>query len=301
MSTNSESTRKVIILQLVVAIIWGATWVAGRVASAEAPALVVAGWRVALAMLTLGILVWKKEGKIPLLPSPMIPTIFLMGLLGVFAYAVCFFYGLKHIPAGQGALVVALNPVIVALASCVFMGERLNRKKILGIFIALIGSLIVLGKGDPISVLEGHVSLGQALILGCVVLWTIYTLLGRHASSSVSSLVMTFYATVVGGILLIGLGLIEGSLRIFPAFSYAGWFAMFFLGVLGSALAYVWYAQGLKVLGATRTAIFINLVPVSAVILSAVILKESIDPMTLVGGVLIISGVALTNHIRRGI
>ena len=301
MNVSSESTKKVIILQLVVAIIWGATWVAGRIASLEAPALVVAGWRVALAMLTLGILVWKKEGRIPLLPSPMIPTIFLMGLLGIFAYAVCFFYGLKHIPAGQGALVVALNPVVVALASCLFMGERLNQKKILGIFIALIGSLIVLGKGDPISVLEGHVSFGQILILGCVIFWTMYTLLGRRASSSVSSLVMTFYATVVGGILLIGLGLIEGSLRIFPAFSVAGWISMFFLGVLGSALAYVWYAQGLKVLGATRTAIFINLVPVSAVILSAVILKESIEPMTLVGGALIISGVALTNHIRRSV
>ncbi len=287
-----------IILQFAVAIIWGATWVAGRIASTEAPALVVAGWRVGLAMLTLGFLVWKSEGKIPKLPSTMIPTVFLMGLIGIFGYAMCFFYGLKHIPAGQGALVVALNPAVIALASWLFMGEKLTGEKLLGIFIALVGSLIVLGKGNPLSVLKGNVTLGQSLILGCVVCWTLYTLLGRRASGSVSSLVMTFYATFIGGIMVIALGLIEGSLRVLPAFSWAGWASLFLLGVLGSALAYVWYAQGLKVLGATRTAIFINLVPVSAVILGAVILNEAIDPMTLLGGVLILAGVSLTNHIR---
>ena len=76
------------------------------------------------------------------------------------------------------------------------------------------------------------------------------------------------------------------------------WASIFFLGAGGTALAFVWYAQGLQVLGAARTSVFNNLVPVFGVTFSAVLLGEPILPSMIIGGVVALAGVSLTNWNR---
>jgi drug/metabolite transporter (DMT)-like permease len=298
LSIETKSLGAIVLLQVAVAMIWGASWVAGRVAASEVSVLAVAGFRIIFAISMLLILVWKREGKIPPLPREARLSVLLMGIMGIFGYALCFFYGLKYIEAGQGALVVALNPVSVALCSWLFLRERLDFKKKMGILVALIGCLVVIGHGHPMHVLHGDINKGQILILGCVVCWTVYTLLGRQAGRHASSLIITFYSTVVGGGLLLLSGLIEGSMRSWPMFSWKGWLSVAFLGWLSSSLAYIWYAQGIKILGATRAAVFMNLVPLSAVCLGALLLHEIIDIKILMGGMMVMFGVWLTNQTK---
>jgi drug/metabolite transporter (DMT)-like permease len=76
------------------------------------------------------------------------------------------------------------------------------------------------------------------------------------------------------------------------------WAGIFFLGAGGTALAFVWYAQGLQVLGAARTSVFNNLVPVFGVTFGAVLLGEPILPSMIIGGVVALAGVSLTNWSR---
>lgn len=299
MPHGQKNLKHVLFQQLVVALIWGGTWTAGRIATQEAPALAVGGWRFILATLALGVFVWRAEGRFPKLSKMDRWSVILLGAIGVYGYSLCFFYGLKHIQAGRGALVVALNPIVVALAAWLVMGESLSPKKILGILIGLVGCLTVLGRGNPIAIFQGGLGLGEVLVLGCVVAWTAYTLLSRRISRTLSPLVMTFYASLVGTVLLVMTGIAEGSLRVWPHYSFKAWLSIMYLGFLGSSVAYVWYANGVKALGATRAAAFINLVPISAVVLSACILNERVSMMTLLGGALVLIGVTLTNHTRQ--
>ncbi len=287
---------RMVALQLLVALIWGGTWIAGRILARELPPLAAGGWRFLLGTLTLGALVWRVERKIPPLDLANAGRVFLMGASGIFAYSLCFFYGLQHIQAGRGALVVALNPVAVALAAALFLGERLTPKKALGVAIALLGCLVVVGGGDPFALLRGEIGVGELLIIGCVIGWTVYTLIGRRAGSALSPLVMTFYASVAGGALLIATGIVEGSLRQLPRLSWQAWLSLLYLGVLGSGFSYVWYAQGLLRLGATRAAAFINFVPVSALAFGALLLGEQVGLPVLAGGALVLGGVWLTNR-----
>lgn len=297
MEAVQDHPRRVLFKQLIVAVIWGGTWIAGRWVAAEVPPLAAAGWRFLLGSLTLGLLVARVEGRLPLLPRQEWGRVLLLGMCGVFAYNLCFFYGLQRLEAGRGALVVALNPVAVALAAWAFGGETLSARRVLGVGVALLGCLTVIGHGNPSALLRGQIGRGELAILGCVVAWAAYTLIGRRVTFTLSPLAMTFYASVIGGAMLIALGVADGALRGWPAFSLRAWLCLAYLGILGSGFSYVWYADGVKALGATRAAAFINLVPVCAVLFGALLLGERLSGMTLAGGGLVLAGVTIT--VRR--
>jgi drug/metabolite transporter (DMT)-like permease len=90
--------------------------------------------------------------------------------------------------------------------------------------------------------------------------------------------------------------LAEGLIRRLPQASAIAGLGIVYLGVLGSAVGFIWYAEGLRAIGAAKAAIFINLVPPSAVILAALLLHEPITRSLLIGGTLILVGVFWTNR-----
>ncbi|MES2207885.1 MAG: EamA family transporter [Pseudomonadota bacterium] len=287
--------NKAIIQQIFVATIWGGGWVAAHFVTHEIPAFTAAGWQIIIVIISLGFLVLKQHKCLPKISQKNLTLISAMGIIGIFGYNICFFYGLKYVLPGRAALVVALTPALVAIASSLFTRTLPTGKMITGVLIGIIGCLIVIAKGNPLTLLEGGIGLGECIILSCALAWTIYTLIGKCVDNTVSPLVTSFYASSIGGILLWIVGLFEGSLLILPNFSIKLYSCLLYLGVLASGLCYVWYANGIKVLGTTRTAAFSNFVPVSAVLLSSFILQEKIILTTLFGGVLILIGVILTN------
>ena len=284
-------------LQLVaVAFFWGGTWVAGRVAVGEVSPLAAASWRFLVAALVLGgILVmrqgWPKWGRREWL------QVALLGATGIFLYNICFLYGLKTIEAGRGALVVALTPAAIALADWLLHDAPMSALKGLGIGIAMAGCLLVVTKGEPAALLQGGVGLGEILILGCVVLWATYTFQGRTATKTMTPLAATFGAALTGWLMLTLAALVDGSLFALAALSWKGASSIAFLGLFGTAIAFTWYAAAVHRLGATRAGAFINLVPVFAVLLGALLLDERLPGSVLLGGVVVLAGVTLTNFV----
>ena len=284
---------------LTVALFWGATWVAGRIAVGEVSPLAVASWRFLLAAMVLGVLLIKKEGW-PRWSRQDLLGIFGLGVSGIFLYNLCFLYGLQHIEAGRGALVVALTPVAIAAADVVFFGAALTLKRGAGIAIALAGCLLVVTRGK-LELLLGGVGVGELLIVGCVVLWTAYTFIGRSVGQRLSPLSATFGASLAGWLMLTFAALVDGSLFALSNLSLDGALSIAFLGILGTAVAFTWYAEAVGHLGATRTGMFINLVPLFAVLLGAAILHERLTAATLFGGALIVAGVVTLNWSPRKI
>lgn len=280
---------------LATALIWGATWIAGRVAVSEAAPLAVASWRFFIAALVLGGLVLIHEGR-PRWSLREWMTLLALGATGIFLYNLCFLYGLTLIEAGRGALVVALTPAVVAAADWLLFGAPMSGKKALGIAVAMFGCLLVVTNGNPSRLLTGGVGFGEWLIIGCVVLWAAYTFIGRRGTRTLSPLAMTFGASLTGWAMLTLAALLQGSLFSLAETSWRGWSSVIFLGLFGTALAFTWYAEAVHRIGATRSAAFINLVPVSAVLLGALLLDERLGAAVLGGGALVIVGVIITNR-----
>jgi drug/metabolite transporter (DMT)-like permease len=193
------------------------------------------------------------------------------------------------VPASRGALLVALNPIFVMLMSAIIYRERITAWKIIGIIISLTGVVIVISRGK-ITELIGGMEAGDLFMLGCPVTWAIYTMVGKPVLKHTTPLQASTWASLSGLIML----LLFSSGENYPSeISPKIWLALVYLGIVGTVIAFVWYYEGIKKIGPTSTAIFTNLVPVFAVLLSVIILKEQVSWYTLAGGILVIGGVWL--------
>ena len=282
-----------------VALFWGGTFIAGRIVAKEIPHLIAAAGRFLVACSLLLLLAWRMEGGLPKLNRQQIHATFGLGATGIFLYNICFFAALERMPAGRSALFVALNPIVTALALAMLFGEKLGLKKWLGIAIAFVGAAIVITRGDLLSAahdISNSVGSGELFMLTAVCAWAAYTILGRHALKGLSPIAATTYASL-WGLLLLGIGALfqlpqlDRSHLTWPVLA-----AIFYLGAFGTVIGFVWYYEGVKRIGPTRTAVFNNLVPVFGISFSALMLGEPILASMVIGGVLVIAGVSLTNR-----
>lgn len=278
-----------------VAFLWGGTWVAARTAVADAPPLTVASWRFFLASVALGALLWLREG-FPRWSLVEWWSMTKLGLTGIILYNLCFLYGLQHIEAGRGALVVALTPVAISMADQFSGNRRFAIKGWGGVFLAFFGCLWVVTRGNHRGLIDGSVGIGELLILGCVVLWSIYTFTGRKITLHHSALSMTFGASLTGWLGLTLMAILRGEWLEIGRLQWNSSLAIVFLGLFGTALAFTWFADAVARIGPSRAGMFINLVPVFAVLLGSVLLNEPIPPSVLGGGALILIGVIITNR-----
>lgn len=278
--------------------IWGGTFVAGRIVSASLPPATAAFIRFVFASLALlGVLQatqgWQVLRRVS--RAQLLGTLGL-GATGILAYNLLFFSALAVLPAGRTSLIVALNPVLTLLVAAAFLGDRLSPARWAGMGLALLGVWVVVTRGD-LSQLQASLGRGELSMLGAVLAWVIYTLLGRRVLRGLSPLVATLLAAL-WGTLLLGLASVPEWPRMHGAhFTPAVLLSLVFLGVLGTAVAFVWYYEGITRLGAARTVVFNNLVPVFSVALGWLLLGEPVSASLLAGGALAIGGVFM---VQRG-
>jgi drug/metabolite transporter (DMT)-like permease len=275
---------------------WGGTFIAGRVAAQEIGPLTAAAGRFAFASLLLMVILRVRAGGWPRLSRREALLIFGIALTGVVGYNIAFFLGLRQITASRASLIIALNPVFITLASAVVFRERLSVAGLAGVLLSLAGAGLVITRGSWQD-LELGFGPGEFFISLCVVLWVSYTLIGRVALRTLTPLVSTTYASLLGcaGLVLPAF-LVERSTWTPPSPSLI--LALAYLGLFGTVLGFIWYYEALRELGAAQAGIFINLVPVFAVLLGVLTLGEEVTPQTLLGGVLVVLGVTLTNVVR---
>jgi drug/metabolite transporter (DMT)-like permease len=282
-----------------VALIWGGTFIAGRVAAAEIAPATAALWRYLFATAAVVAAQLVLEGRLPRLSARQWVGVTALGATGVAAYNLCFMFGLQTVPASRASLIVALNPAVTFIGAVLLYAEPVDRRKMLAVALALLGAVIVIGRGDPSTLFGGGLGTGDVVIFGCVLSWVAYTLIGKRILVGLSPLAATTYASLSGTAMLAvaAAALPEplGGLRV-PDASPAAWASIAFLGVFGTAVAFVWFYEGVRALGPARAAVFINLVPVAAVTLGLLLLDEPLEPSMLAGGALTVAGVWLLNR-----
>lgn len=295
-SSQNPPLRLYSLLVLTMAI-WAGTFVAGRVLSQQLPALSLAFWRFAIAAVCLFLFLARSPEGLKLPPPRAWPWLLVLALTGIYAYNVLFFAGLAEIPASRAALLVALNPGLTALASALLLRQRIGWLRWAGLGLSLFGVLTVVSHGDWRLIAAGGLGRGEALIFGCCIAWVSYTLCSRGAMAYLSGLAATAWAALLGGALLGLTAACRGEL-VLPA-GWAQWGGLVYFGALATAAGFVWYGEGIRVLGPARTIVFTNLVPVFAVLMGVLWLGERPGWSGALGGLLVVAGVALTNAPRR--
>ncbi len=283
---------------LLTAFFWGGTFVAGRIIAGNVGPCSAAFLRFFVATLFLYGLTRRNEGKIPRLHPRQIISVILLGLTGVFSYNILFFKGLQLIEAGRAALIIALNPILIALFSTLFFKEKLGIIRLVGITISITGAIIVISRGEMASFFNDGPGIGEIFIFGCVASWVAFSLIGKTIMGSLSPLVSIFYSSAAGTLALFVPAWHEGVFSAWKHYGLVDWLSLFFLAFFGTTVGFVWYYEGIKSIGPTKAGLFINFVPVSAIFLAWFLLGEPVTLSLLVGAGFVSIGVYMTNAVK---
>lgn len=283
------------------AILWGASWPWGRMVAQTIPPITGSAIRFVIASLALLIWLYTADQfkNARTLSAKQWLGLLATGATGIFAYAVCFLIALQWIPSGKASAVIALNPAVTLILARLFFKEKLNITIIAGIAMAIFGSLYAISQGNPLRFLSGAVGLGEYLLLGCVLSWVAYTLIGRKLLGGIDALTATTFSTVFGtGLLLATSFIVEGPQAWMTAYHapLLIYGALVGMALGATVLGYYWFFMGVKALGAGNASAYVALVPVFGISISAIFLGEPLHTSLLIGAPLAILGMMVMHR-----
>ncbi len=293
-----KNQQKIYMLMVLCTVFWAGAFIAGKIGIREFPPFSLAFFRFLFATIVIFAVMIKYEEKSWRLQKADWPYMLTLGLIGMFGYHVLFFSALKYTSAMNSSMIGATNPLITSILASIFLKEQLNIKRFAAILLAFSGIALTVSNGDISVFTTLSFNIGDLLMLGGVVCWAVYSIISRKIMDRYSPLILTSYSFLVCLILLIPFVLWEKPLVYLPKVTWMGWTSVLYMAIFASVIGYLVQQISIKTIGASRTAAFINLVPVFSIILSALILHEKITGIKLLSAGIIITGVYLNTKLK---
>jgi drug/metabolite transporter (DMT)-like permease len=278
----------------------GSSVVVAKVIVADLPVFLANELRFLLASLLLVPIAVVRTDERPRLTGRDLPVLLAQALTGAFLFNVCLFYGVRLTSAAQAGIVTSTTPVVVGLLAVLFLDERLTWLTAVGLVCAAAGVLLIQliggsagGERAPAPVA------GNALVLGAVVCEALFTVLGKAVADRVTPLQITTAVSVIGAVLFLPFA-VHDLRTMDPSRTGVGdWIPVVYYGVVVTVVAFVLWFRGVSMVPASTAAPFTGVFPVSAVVLSHVLLGEQLRWFHAVGAACVIVGIWFTARGRR--
>jgi len=215
--------------------------------------------------------------------GPVLIALIGMGALGYVGQSLAYFSALKHASAGLVALLLYLYPAFVAILSVVVLHEGLTRIKVLALAVALTGTALTVGPA-------GGELPGIVLAISAAAIYSGYIIVGSRVMRQVSAIQSSTVIFASAGVVFAAMTALSGPTWPITA---AGWWAIGGMVVLGTVVPVVTFLAGIERIGPTNAAMVSTLEPVVTVVLATVLLGETLQPIAIAGGMLILTGVLL--------
>ena len=282
---------------LLACLFWGMTPTFGRVlAEFKAPFVVVCG----RFMVACVFLVWfcHAAQQFARVPRRHWWRFAALGASGILLHNGLLYKGLEYTSATTASIVVSLISIQVVLLDTVIYRRLPDDLTILGVVLSFIGTAFVLTDGQLDQLFSIGIGRGEVLAFLSALAWAVYSLLGRELLDEYSPLLVTTYAALAGLAMLLPFLFFEPQATVAVFSSPYALLLMFFMGLIGSALGFLWYSQAMLKIGTVGTAVYINLTPIFGVIAASVFLGEKASQAVLFGGVMVCASLMLVNRPR---
>lgn len=218
------------------------------------------------------------------------------GILAVPGAQLSLVFGQRFLSPAMSGLVVATGPAFAATLAAIFLRERLAPKQLFGVVLAFTGAAIVVlfasGTGTDLTVRNPW---GAALVALAQLCWASYTVISKHLAASHAPLTAVTVAVTFGTIAMLPAA--PGAIAQLGGLVLTEWLWFGHLIVLGTVVPYLIWFTSLQHLTANETVVFMFLIPLFALMWSAILLGERPAVLGLAGGLLIVLGVALTQRL----
>ena len=250
-------------------------------AGADAPTILLLRFSIA-AVVMLAITLVRKT---PLPRGRMLLGLILMGAVGYVGLSLAYFNALSLASASLVALLLYLYPAIVTLLSALFFKERLTPLKTGALVLAFVGTAFTVGPAG-----SGRLA-GILLGIAAAVIYSVYILVGSRIVPRTNAIAASTTVISAAGVVYAGIVAVRGP--VFPQ-TPLGWLVVVAIALVSTVIAIATFFAGLGRIGPTRASTLSTFEPVVSVALAILMLGETISPLQVLGGILILAAVVVT-------
>ena len=284
-------------------VIFGSGTPVSKLVTDEFPVFVGSGPRMAFAALLLLPFVAFREADRPSnLTTKDYAVLIGVAVIGMFLFSILMLYGMKEVSGVVGSIVMSVTPAVTAIASFIFLHERLGWRKAGAVALAVLGVLVV-NLGGGVDASEGsNLLLGSLLVFGAVCGEAGYTLLGKVATDRLTPIAIAGISAGIATVLFLPFAIWQWQSFAPGDVSLKGWLALAWWGAGTMALGSVIWYWGVAKVAASTSAGFMGVMPVSALVLSYLLLGEPFRWIHMLGFAIVFAGVGLISwaHARMG-
>lgn len=284
--------RAVFYLAIVV-LLFSGNLLVGKLATASLPPLTLALGRMVVVFLAVlvcfGHAAWRQRQVL----LQQIKALAAMSITGMALFTALLYSALRSSDPTNVAVLESLTPAATALVMALFFRERLGAIKWLGVLLSVVGATWVVADGAPLEILY-RLQAGDALVAGAIASWVLYSLAARQWLSRIPFYASLVPMTGIAVLFLAPLALIENAVvETTWQFDGAVIAAILYLGIGPSLIALICYNRALLLVGPSRTATSLNLLPVVTMVLGYLLMGAPVTLNQIVGALVVIFGVSL--------
>lgn len=293
------------VIMTIVMTIWGSTWPLGRwLVSANygvtIPQLIIVVARYSIVIPVFFFLLYIKEGSFQ---TNFVKTHFkylvLLGLVNVAIYQIGYLFGETYTTGTEASILTSTSPIAVFLITLLFLNRSFSLKHIVGIIIGFSAVSLVIFTETSDKLPGDNPLLGNSLILVAVLAYASYTVLLKQfihsfdrETNKPSSLAIITWVSFFGSLIIFPVAFLMNpnylSVQAFIKIPPRIWFGIVYLAIFSTVIGFLLYVEGIKLLDPNKAVIFVNIIPIVGIFLSAVFLGEYINPFIHIGALLLI-------------
>lgn len=290
--------RNAYFLLLGTTLLWGANAVAGKLAVGHVSPMMLTALRWSVAFLVLLCIGHRRLRADWPLARGHLSLLFLLGFFGFTLFNVALYTALAHTSAINVSIEQGGIPMFIFLINFLVFRVRVAPGQMVGFVVSMAGIVLVASHGAPARLLALELNLGDALMLGAVLVYAGYTVALRFkpAIHWQSFLTVLSAAAFVGTLPFVAVEYVFGALTLPDA---RGWALVAFIALFPSLLAQVFYVRGVELIGSNRAGLFVNLVPIFGTVLSILVLGEDLRPYHALALAMTLGGIFIAERSGR--
>jgi len=220
--------------------------------------------------------------------------LFIAGLSGPFISQILQYIGLGMTTAGDALLLLNLTPIFAVILAAPLLKEKITLDKFLGLLIATVGAcFIVLNTSPDYAVIDLQRIIGDIIVIVSTLFFAINGIAGKIAIKYENAVSVTFYSTLFAiPFIWLSAVLLEDVTVLFTM-STEAWLVVTWIATVNTVVAFILYYESMKYIEAGRVQITLNLIGVWGVLMSIIVLQESVSLLQITGGFLTIIGVVI--------
>lgn len=295
---NERNKTNGFLLLILANMIWGGNFVIGRIGVDFFPPVLFSLMRWLIAFLLLTPFMTKQLKNDWNIIRKHMKILLLLAVTGIAGYNTIIYFALQYTTSINASVVNSTTPLFIAILAVFLLREKLLAHHAAGIILSVFGILFVISKGSVEVFLSWQINAGDFYVLAAVFMWALYSVIVKKYAD-VLPLVSSFYVSVFLGIFLLApLSLIEYFWleAAKPVFTLPSIGILLYVGFLASIMAFLSWNFGVHIIGAAKAGVFLNLLPVFAIIFALCFTQEKLYLYQIIGGGIVILGVVLSSR-----